>query len=154
MAKQKKRRPGPGGPGRPQPKPHWQPIEALAMVAAHIDGMLQADREQYETLLQAKPKPHVLDDFTISRVIAAFTTQRNDFRLFDQQLQRWQAGPLTDDQRREVERLVEQMRLLRANNEQVLTLARELSQGTIDKVMAKSDVELGLEMLMKGWPKR
>jgi hypothetical protein len=50
MAKQKKRRPGPGGPGRSQPKPHWQPIEALAMVAAHIDGMLQADREQYETL--------------------------------------------------------------------------------------------------------
>src|SRR6266699_3372955 len=144
MAKQKKRRPGPGGPGRPQPKPHWQPIEALAMVAAHIDGML----------LEAKPKPHVLDDFTINRVIAAFTTQRNDFRLFDQQLQRWQAGPLTDDQRREVERLVEQMRLLRENNEQVLTLARELSQGTIDKVMATSDVELGLEMLMKGWSER
>ncbi len=79
MAKQKKRRPGPGGPGRPQPKPHWQPIEALAMIAAHIDGMLQADREQYETLLEAKPKPHVLDDFTINRVITAFTTQRNDF---------------------------------------------------------------------------
>ena len=153
MAKQKKRRPGPGGPGRPQPKPHWQPIEALAMVAAHIDGMLQADRDQYETLLEAKPKPYVLDDSTINRVIAAFTTQRNDFRLFDQQLQRWQAGPLTDDQRREVERLVEQMRLLRENNEQVLTLARELSTGTIDKVMAKSDVELGLEILMKGWPK-
>jgi hypothetical protein len=154
MAKQKKRRPGPGGPGRPQPKPHWQPIEALAMIAAHIDGMLQADREQYETLLEAKPKPYVLDDSTVNRVIAAFTTQRNDFRLFDQQLQRWQAGPLTDDQRREVERLVEQMRLLRENNEQVLTLARELSKGTIDKVMAKSDVELGLEMLMKDWSKR
>jgi hypothetical protein len=154
MAKQKKRRPGPGGPGRPQPKPHWQPIEALAMIAAHIDGMLQADRDQYETLLEAKPKPYVLDDFTINRVIAAFTTQRNDFSLFDQQLQHWQAGPLTDDQRREVERLVEQMRLLRENSEQVLTLARELSTGTIDKVMAKSDVELGLEMLMKGWPKR
>jgi len=149
MAKQKKRRPGPGGPGRPRPKPHWQPIEALAMVATHIDGMLQADREQYETLLQAKPKPHVLDDFTINRVIAAFTTQRNDFGLFDQQLQRWAALPLSDQQRREVERLMEQMRLLRENNEQVLTLARELSKGTIEKVMAKSDVELGLEFLLQ-----
>jgi hypothetical protein len=48
MAKQKRRRPGPGGPGRPQLKPHWQPIEALAMIAAPIDGMLQADREQYD----------------------------------------------------------------------------------------------------------
>lgn len=154
MAKQKKRRSGPGGPGRSRPKPHWQPIEALATIAAHIDGMLQADREQYETLLEAKPKPHVLDDYTVNRVIAAFTTQCNDFGLFDEQLRRWQAGPLTIDQRREVERLVEQMRLLKENNEQVLTLARELSKGTIDKVMAKSDVELGLEMLMKGWPKR
>ena len=154
MAKQKKRRPGPGGPGRPQLKPHWQPIEALAMIAAHIDGMLQADREQYETLLEAKPKPHVLDDSTVNRVIAAFTTQRNDFGFFDEQLQRWAALPLSDQQRHEVERLVEQMRLLRENNEQVLTLARELSTGTIDKVMAKSDVEQGLEMLMKGRSKR
>ncbi len=124
------------------------------MIAAHIDGMLQADREQYETLLEAKPKPHVLDDSTVNRVIAAFTTQRNDFGLFDQQLQRWAALSLSDQQRREVERLVEQMRLLRENNEQVLTLARELSKGTIDKVMAKSDMELGLEMLTKGWSKR
>jgi hypothetical protein len=113
----------------------------------------KADREQYETLLTAKPKPHVLDDYTVNRVIAAFTTQRNDVGHFDEQLKRWLTGPLTDDQRREVERLVEQMCLLRENNEQVLTLAAELSKGIIDKVMAKSDVELGLEMLMKGWPK-
>jgi hypothetical protein len=128
MAKQKKRqqKKRPGGPGRPQ-QPQWQPIEALSIMAKHIDGMLEADREQYETLLEAKPKPHVLDDYTVSRVIAAFTTQKNDFWLFDEQLRRWQAGPLTSDQRTEVTRLVEQMRLLRENNEQVLSLARELS---------------------------
>ncbi len=40
MAKQKRRRPRPGGPGRPQLKPQWQPIEALAMIAVPIDGML------------------------------------------------------------------------------------------------------------------
>jgi hypothetical protein len=154
MAKQKRRQPRSGGPGRQQLKPQWQPIEALAMIAAHIDGMLQADREQYETLLEAKPKPHVLDDYTVNRVIAAFTTQRNDFGFFDEQLQRWAAQPLSDQQRREVERLVEQMRLLRENNEKVLTLAGELSKGTIDKVVATSDVELGLEMLRKSWSKR
>jgi hypothetical protein len=151
MAKQKKRRTGPGGPGRPQPKPHWQPIEALAMISGHIDGMLEADREQYEALLEAKPKPHVLDDRTINRVIAAFTTQRNDFWLFEEQLQRWAALPLSDEQRREVARLVGQMKALRENNANVLTLAGELSKGTIDKVMATSDVELGLEMLLKGF---
>src|SRR5260370_2370180 len=98
MAKQKKRRPGSGGPGRPQLKPHWQPIEALAMIAAHIDGMLQADREQYETLLEAKPTPHVLDDSTANRMIAAFTTQRNDFAFFNEKLQRLRQLPLSHPQ--------------------------------------------------------
>jgi hypothetical protein len=154
MAKKKRQqKKQPGGPGRSQ-QPNFQPIEALAMVAQHIDGMLEADREQYETLLEAKPKPQVLDDHTVNRVIAAFTTQKNDFSLFDEQLRRWQALDLTDDQRTEVTRLAEQMRLLRENNEQMLTLARELSKGTIDKIMAKSDAELGMEMLMRSWPKK
>jgi len=110
--------------------------------------MLEADIEQYETLLEARPKPHVLDDFTVNRVKQAFTAQRDDFWLFEEQLRRWQAGHLTDEQRAEVARLVEQMRRLRENNTRVLELADELSKGTIEKIMAKSDEELGLEFLM------
>jgi hypothetical protein len=75
-----------------QPQPQWQGIETLWTLALHIDGMLEADIEQYETLLEARPKPHVLDDFTVNRVKQAFTTQRNDFWLFEEQLRRWQAG--------------------------------------------------------------
>ncbi len=153
MAKQKRRRPGPRQPGQ-QPKPQWQPIEALAMIAKHIDGMLQADQEQYETLLEAKPKPHILDNATINRVIAAFTTQRNDFGLFDEQLRRWQTGPCTDDQRREIERLVEQMRLLRENNQKVLQLCNELKQGTIENILNTDDAELGLRFLLGDLPGR
>lgn len=152
MAKQKRRRSGPNGPGQQQAKPQWQPIESLAMIAKHIDGMLQADREQYETLLEAKPKPYVLDDYTINRVIAAFTTQRKNFGLFDEQLRRWQAGALTDDQRCEVERLVEQMRLLRENNEKVLQLCNELKQGTIENTLNMNDAELGLRFLLGDLP--
>jgi hypothetical protein len=114
--------------------------------------MLDADLEQYQNLLLAKPKPYVLDDATVNRVIDAFTTQASDFWLFDEQLKRWQSEPLTDGQRDEVERLVEQMRRLRENNTKVLLLARELSKGTIDKMMGKSEVELGLESLLKGFP--
>ena len=131
-----------------QPQPQWQGIETLWTLALHIDGMLEADIEQYETLLEARPKPHVLDDFTVNRVKQAFTAQRDDFWLFEEQLRRWQAGHLTDEQRAEVARLVEQMRRLRENNTRVLELADELSKGTIEKIMAKSDEELGLEFLM------
>ncbi len=62
-----------------QPQPQWQPISRLSMIAEHIDGMLEADVEQYQTLLEAKPKPYVLDDYTVNRVITAFTTQEKDF---------------------------------------------------------------------------
>ena len=125
----------------------------LPTLAQHIDGMLAADREQYANLLQAKPKPYVLDDATVARVIRVFETQRNDFWLFEEQLQRWQSGPLTGAQRAEVERLVGQMAALRENNTAVLALAQELAQGTIEKILAKSNVELGLEMLLRGLPK-
>ena len=37
---------------------------------------------------------------------------------------------------------------MREVDHQVFALARELSKGTIEKVMAKSDEELGLEFLM------
>ncbi len=118
-------------------------------VGTHIDGMLEADSEQYETLLEARSKPHVLDNFTVNRVKQAFTTQKNDFWMFEEQLRRWQSGPLTDAQHQEVARLVEQMKKLRENNTRVLTLAEELSKGTIEKQMAKSDEQLGMEMLLR-----
>src|SRR5436305_1141701 len=131
-----------------QQRPQWQPIGMLPKLAHHIDGMLEADREQYQALLEAKPKPHVLDDYTVDRVIAVFTTQAEDFGLFEEQLRRWNAGPMSSEQRKEVTRLVEQMRLLRENNEAVLQLARELQQGTIEKQLAKSDEQLGFEQIM------
>jgi hypothetical protein len=130
-------------------QPHWQPISMLPTLATHIDGMLESDVEQYQMLLEARGKPHVLDDYTVNRVKQVFTTQRNDFWLFEEQLKRWQSEPLTDEQRAEVARLVEQMNKLRENNTNVLALADELSKGTIEKVMAKSDAELGLEFLMR-----
>ena len=143
MSKKKR----PRQPGQ-QKQPQWQPISMLPTLATHIGGMLEADVEQYETLKLARGKPHVLDDFTVNRIKQVFGTQKNDFWLFEEQLSRWQSGQLTDEQRAEVTRLVEQMRRLRENNTRVLDLADELSKGTIEKVMAKSDAQLGLEFLM------
>ncbi len=131
-----------------QQRPQRQGIEALWTFATPIDGMLEASQEQYETLLEAKPKPYVLDDSTVERVIGVFTKQIADLWLFDEQLSRWQAERLTPEQSTEVARLVEQMRRLREVDNQILALAKELSRGTIEKVMAKSDAEVGLEFLM------
>ena len=54
--------------------PQWQPIERLALLASHIDGMLESATKQYETLQLAKPKPFVLGNYTVGRVTDVFTT--------------------------------------------------------------------------------
>lgn len=133
-------------------RPQWQPIERLALIASHIDGMLESASEQYETLQLAKPKPFVLDDYTVGRVIQVFTTQQHDLWLFDEQLRRWERGTLTNSQRQEVERLASQMLQLHEVISAILRLAEQLKERTIEKVLAKSDVELGLETLLSGWP--
>ncbi len=130
-------------------QPHWHPIAMLATIARHIDGMVEADQEQLATLQEARTKPYVLDDYTVNRVKQAFATQRVDFWVFEEQLRSFQAGQLTPKQRAEVTRLRGQLAKLRQINSDVLALAEELSKGTIEKQLAKSDVELGLEALLR-----
>jgi hypothetical protein len=134
-------------------QPQWQPITMLPRLSSHIDGMVQADQEQYETLLEAKPKPYVLDDATVGRVIHAFTTQRDGLALFDEQLHRWSAEPaLTSAQSAEITRLQKQMATLRHINTEVLALAEELKKGTIEQVLGLDDAELGLRFLLGDLP--
>jgi hypothetical protein len=127
--------------------PQWQPISQLPLLAQHIDGMLESASVQHDLLQQARPRPYVLDDYTVGRVKEVFTTQQGDLWLFDEQLERWKTLSLTAAQRQEVERLVAQMQQLHAVIAAILELAKELEQGTIERQLAKSDLELGLEVL-------
>ncbi len=111
----------PAQPG--QPTPQWQPSGKIFLVGTMIDGMRQGAQEQYATLLEVRPTPHVLDDYTVGRIVAVYTEQRDDLWLWDEQL-------------REVAT-------------SILTLADELKRGTIETVLAKDDGELGLEMLLR-----
>ncbi|MBF2016815.1 MAG: hypothetical protein IGS23_16765 [Rivularia sp. T60_A2020_040] len=52
-------------------------------------------------------------------------------------------------QKQEVERIEKQLEKLIEANAQIVTLANQLQQGTIEKVLGKSDLELGLEALGK-----
>ena len=54
---------------------------------------------------------------------------------------------LTATQQQEVERLEGQLTRLREVIASLLSLAEELQSGTIESVLAKSDIELALEVL-------
>ena len=128
-------------------QPTWQPISRLPLIAGLIDETLAGVEEQYGTLQEAHLRPHALDDAIIGRVKRVYGEQRDDLWLYQEQVRRWRATPLTSDQRREVERLAGQLAHLRATLDAILALADELAAGTIDRILGLRDEELGLAIL-------
>lgn len=70
--------------------------------------------------------------------------------MFREQLDRWYRTVLTTHEREEICRLFVQLERLRMVLTNILALANELKEGTIDKILAKSDLELGIEVLLRG----
>lgn len=118
-----------------------------------IDEGLRDGREHYATLLEARPKPHVLDGALIERTKRVNGEGLEWCGVYDRQLRRWRGQRLTDAQRREIARLQGAVGELRGVLTQILELAEELGRGTIERRLAKSDVELGLEYLLRSAPR-
>ena len=128
--------------------PRWHPIEALPMISEAIDGMLDSAEDVIRSLEQARPRPHILDDYTIGRVREAHGTQLNVLWWYTEQLVRWQQASPTPAQTRKLTRLGGQLEALRRTLTASLALAKELQSGTIEKILVKDDVELAMEYLL------
>jgi hypothetical protein len=96
-------------------------------------------------LLRARPKPYVLDDTTIAHTKRVNGEGLEWCDVYDRQLERWRSERLTGAQMREVARLRGVAEELRLELTRILELADELGCGTIERQLAKSDLELGLE---------
>ena len=73
----------------------------------------------------------------------------------------WRTGPLTAGQLREVQRLGGQVTRNRDVATDILALAKELKTTTVEAILGKSDLELGLELLAgrsplfsQGWQRK
>ena len=129
--------------------PQWQPIDRLAMVAAALTGELVEAERMRRLLEEARPRPHVLDDATVARVRHSYTGIQDDLWLYAEQLQRWERGALTADQRQALEQLAGQLGRLRAAVAGILALIDELAEGTIERMLGMSDGEAGLAWLRR-----
>jgi hypothetical protein len=129
-------------------QPTWQPISALGLVASLIDAQLEDGRDQHQLLLKARP--YVLDDATVERLLRVYGETVEDLWLYDEQLARWRRSALSPAQRNEVERLQSQMTALREVVERILALGARLKDQTIETLLAKSDLEIGIEGLLGG----
>lgn len=132
---------------RPKDTPTWQPISKLPLIAWAIDGMAESAEEQLADLRQVETRPHVLDLPTVDRVIQVYTEQQGDLWLYREQLTRWGKLALTEVQRAEMARLEQRLATLGAHIEAILALAQQVRPYTIESILAKSDVELALDVL-------
>jgi hypothetical protein len=127
---------------------NWQPISHMPLVASMIDDALSDTVDHVQTLTKARAQPHVLDDATVSRVERVHREQLEFVDIYAEQLRRWRDQRPSAALRRELLRLEEKNRHLRQVTTDVLTLATELRKGTIDRTIAMSDLERGLQALL------
>src|SRR6266849_130497 len=130
-------------------EPQWQPISQLPLLASIVDEMFKDTQDQYQLYVQARKKPHVLDDAIVDRASRAHQTQLEDVSLFEQQFVRWQKEPLTDPQQRQINRLTAKLASLKDLCANILAVLDEIKPGTIDAILRKSELELGLEVLLR-----
>jgi hypothetical protein len=131
---------------------NWQPISQMPLISSMIDTSLNDTREHLGTLSKAKDRPHVLDDATIDRVEQVHTEQMDYVKIYTQQISRWRKAKPSAAQARELDRMDTQNQQLRALTADVLALASELREGTIERVLGMSDLELGLRHLLGKQP--
>ncbi|MGH7078287.1 MAG: hypothetical protein ACREFU_09330 [Acetobacteraceae bacterium] len=127
---------------------NWQPISKMPLIARMIDGALDDTRIHLETLTQARTRPHVLDDATIDRSKKVHAEQLEFVDIYAQQISHWRTERPSADQTRELDRMEKQNQQLRAVTQEVLALGSELRNGTIDRIISMSDIELGPQALL------
>ena len=129
------------------PEQNWQPLSQLPLFTSMIDEQVKDVHVQLQTLEAARAKPHVLDDFTVNRVLQVYGEQLDLIGAFVKQFERWKGQSPNPSQLREIVRLESQIDEIRQTIVSILTLADELKQGTIDAILGKSDLEIAMDFL-------
>ena len=125
----------------------WQPLSALPAVTKDVDEQFVNTRAHYAHLLQAQDRPYVLDDALVGRVVRVVTEQLEGLAVYREQVTRWYQGAPTAAQFLALEQLTHKLDRWHEVLQSQLALAKEISAGTIDKVLATSDFELGAALL-------
>jgi hypothetical protein len=143
----------PSGAGRTQRQPTWQPVAAVGMLTAVVTEQLEHTRAQLALMEQARPSrpdARILDDHTVSETLRVYGQMAQDYRnLFAEQGRRWQTETIpATTARQAVDTYAQLVDAHQAALEDLLALAQQIQGHTIDKIMAKSDLELGIEALL------
>lgn len=130
-----------------RPTPNWQPLSMLPTFAEMVAAQLDEIETQLQTLRAAQKQPHVLDDYTVGRVLKVYGEQQDFMWVYEAQLARWQKESLGKTQRQQIEQMAQQLKQIKPGLSEILEIAADLKGKTIESILSKSDAELTLEIL-------
>lgn len=125
------------------------PLSFLPTFSVMLHELLEQTKIQYRNLLEAKTKPHVLDDRIIERLTKVYREQQEQEGFWVHQLDAWQKQTLTENQHKKIHDLMEPARHIKIINQQMLDLIEELAPHTLTKLLQKDPFDYGLELLSR-----
>lgn len=131
------------------PQPQFFPIAQLPHFAEMVAAAFDEARGQAAVIEPARVRPHALDDATVQLIVDVFTGQRVLTEHVVEQLRRWENEATSPSQRLQVAAVTAQTTEWRSLINHVLAIAKQLASATIERQLAKSDVELALEFLAR-----
>ena len=117
------------------------------MLADMLSAQVDEVDTQLESLREAQARPHVLDDYTVGRVLKVYGEQQDFLWVYEAQVERWQQESLSATQRQQTEQMAAQLTQLTPKLKEILEIAEDLKDKTIESVLGKSDLEAALDVL-------
>lgn len=132
---------------------NWQPLSMVPMIGDMVAGALADSREHVLTLMAALDRPYSLADEDLDRSHRVYTEQLEFIGIYSGQITRWRAVELSPDQRHAIDRIDADNVELLPLTWQVLALVDALRGSTTEAMMKMSDLELGLDAVLRGTTK-
>jgi len=123
------------------------PLSNLPLLKTNLEGMLDAGNELLASLEKAKPKPHVLDDVTINHMRRVYTDQKEEIKHYQNSLAQWLEDNPTKEQKAVLKTYGAAIHAVTDMHQQVFFLIDFFKERTINKILAKGDAKLAMDML-------
>jgi hypothetical protein len=129
---------------------NWQPLSMVPTISDMVADALADSREHILTLMAALDRPYSLADEDLDRSRRVYTEQLEFVAIYTGQITRWRAVELSPNQRQIIDRIDADNAELLPLTWQVLALVETLRGSTIEAMMKMTDLELGLDAVVRG----
>ncbi len=130
-------------------EPMWRPVSDVAMLTDVARQSVEFANEHLNTIRDAGP--YQLDDATVARMLRVWNESSDMNQVFAQQGHRWRQELTSRSSAQAVAAycaLVDEERVL---VDEILAITHKLETVTIERLLAKSDLEVALDALSDPW---